>query len=177
MSASTLVDLGHTCQLFPSVGSGLVFVASGGIIGLTADLINADTWCNLYAAGFPITTSGQLRLQVQTADATTSGSFTDPTSGMAAADIPPPMFSGGIVWINSGAAVGGTLNGAVSGQFIQSGFMIGAGFTRVGRYARVNVVSGDFYNGFLNAGFVTNYKVIGSGGGFTLAPGSGTVSV
>lgn len=176
MSANLVVDL-QACQMGLSIYSGNIWAASGGTIGLVVDLINADTYCNVVAAGTPIFTSGLLRLQVQTADATTSGSFTDPTSGLPSSALPTVFRSGGMIWVNSGGALGGVLNGAVSGQYIQSGFMFGAGFLRNGRYARINVVSGDFYAGTLTAGFVSQYKTTGSGGGFSLAPGSGTVSV
>ena len=180
MSANLLVDLANTCQLSQSIGaagagSGISYPASGAIIGDVVDLINANTFCNLWAAGTAVFGSGQLRLQVQVSDSTTSGTFTDPTSG--AAQFPTSFQSGGLLWINSGATGGGVLGAFVSGQAVQSGFMTGGGFIRTGQYARVNVLSGDFYAGRLAAGFVSQLKTTGSGGGFTYSPGSGTVNV
>jgi hypothetical protein len=156
-------------------GSGLIYAASGAVIGEIVDLKNANAFCNLFAAGRPVFTSGQLRLQIQTADATTSGSFTDPTSGLT--NFPGHFASGGLLWLNSGQAGSGLLGGGVSGQNMQSGFFVFQGFQRVGRYARVNVISGDFYAGTLTAGFVSQLKTTGSGHGFAYSPGSGSVSV
>ena len=184
-SANLVVDLGNTCYMQPTIGiggagSGLIYAASGAVVGAIADMINADTYCNLVAVGNAVFTSGQLRFQVQTADAATSGSFTDPMSGMAAADLPTAFSSGGILWINSGGtggSSGGLFGGFVSGQAIQSGFALAAAFQRVGRYARAIVMSGDFYAGTLTASFISQLKTTGSGGGFAFSPGSGTVSV
>lgn len=178
--ASHLIDLGGSCQIEYTLGSGVVFAASGGTIGKTVDLLNADGYCNVLGLAMPVTTSGQLRLQVQVGDAATSGSLTDPTSGLPAAALPQGFSSGGIIFVSSGGGggqSGGVLNGAVSGQYIASGVGFAAGFIRIGRYARVNVVSGDFYNGSLAVALVSQYKTTGSGAGFSLSPGSGSVSV
>ena len=175
MSANLLVDLGATCQSHISIFSGTIFAASGGVIGQPGHLGNADTFCNLFAMGTPVFTSGQLRLQVQTSDSDVSGNYTDPTSGLAT--FPSFFKSGGILWLNSGQLGTGVLGAGVSGQNIQSGFAVGAGFVRNGTFARVNVISGDFFAGTLTAGFISQLRTTGSGGGFTLAPSSGVVAV
>ena len=154
-----------------------MYAASGGIIGQTIDMLNADTFCNLVVAGTPLFTSGQLRIVVQTADVTTSGDFTDPTSGIPAGSLPTSFASGTMLWLNSGQAGSGVLGGGVSGQNLQSGFMVGAGFQRPGRFVRANIVSGDFYAGTLTVGFISHRKTTGSGGGFTFNPTSGDVNV
>lgn len=179
MSASTLVDLQNTCQRAVSIqgdfvlSGAAVFPCSGAVIGQIVDLLHADTYCNLFVCG--ISASGQLRAQVQCSDTATSGSMTDPISGLT--DRPGAFASGGILWINSGGTTGGLLNGLVSGEAIASGFFVAQGFIRVGRFARVNFLSGDFAAGALTAGFISQRKTTSSGGGFTLLPGSGTVSV
>lgn len=139
------------------------------------DLIHANTFCNLNVVGQAAGTSGQLRVAVQTADVTTSGSFTDPTSGLN--QIPPPFQSGGLLIINSGGIMNGIYSSGTSGYFVQSGFSAFAAFQRPHRYARAVVLSGDFYWGPLAISFVSQYRTTGSGGGFTLSPGSGSVSV
>lgn len=178
--ASYLVDLGAGCQIEYTLGSGLAFPASGGVIGKTVDLLNANGYCNVLGIAMPITTSGQLRLQIQTGDAATSGSLTDPTSGYPAGTLPTGISSGGLIWVSSGGGggnSGGVLGGGVSGQYLQSGVGFAAGFVRPGRYARVNVLSGDFFNGFLSVAFVSQFKTTGSGAGQTQSPGSGAVNV
>jgi hypothetical protein len=179
VSASTLVDLQNTCQRGVSIqgspvlsGAG-VFPCSGAVIGQGIDLLHADTYCNLYVAG--VSASGQLRAQVQCSDTDTSGSYTDPTSGLP--QMPGAFSSGGILILNSGGTTGGLLNGLVSGEALASGFFVAQGFIRTGRFARVNFLSGDFAAGAITAGFISQFKTTGSGGGFTLLPGSGTVSV
>lgn len=174
MSASYLVDLYNTCQMglsLPLVGSGTLFAASGVIIGQSVDLLNANSFCNLAAFGLA-TASGDLRLQVQVSDFDTSGSFTDPTSGLA--QLPTIFASGGIVAIASGST--SVLGQAISGQFMLSGWAIGAGFQRTQRYARINLVSGTYVGAFTGA-FISQFKSPGSGGGFSFLPGSGTVNV
>lgn len=171
MSASMLVDLGNTCLMgFSQPGaSGIVNACSGVSIGLSVDLLNANSFCNLVVAGRP-SISGDITLQVQCSDFDTSGSFVDPTSGLA--QMPTVFTSGGIVSIQSG----GVFGAFVSGQSPFSGFIAGAGFQRPFRYARVNVLSGN-YVGPLVAGFISQLKTVGSGGGFSFLPGSGTVNV
>lgn len=181
-SANLVVDLGGAADSHFSIGiggagSGLIYAASGAVVGLIADMLNSDTYCNLSLAGTAVFTSGQLRVAVQTSDTTTSGDFYNPTSGLAAADLPTVFASGGIVWLNSGQAGGGVFGAQVSGQSIQSGFMAFAGFQRNRRYARAIVMSGDFYAGTLTAAFVSQRKTTGSGGGFSFSPSSGSVNV
>lgn len=177
MSATTVVDLGPVVQSTPSINaaSGGVWAASGATIGNVVDLINCNNYCNVSILGTAAFGSGQLRVQVQVSDGTTSGSFTDPTSGMV--DFPTWMKSGGIFTLNSGGLLGGLQNTAASGQYIASGFQVFGAFIRNGRYVRANVLSGDFYAGVLGVSFVSQRKVIGSGAGFTYAPGSGTINV
>lgn len=185
MSASLVIDLGNTAQMSVSIGlggagSGLIYPASGAVIGQSISLRNADTFCNLFAAGNAVFTSGQLRLQVQCSDTDTSGNFTDPTSGLPSTAFPTSFQSGGILWLNSGGtggSSGGLFGGFVSGQAIQSGWAVAGGFQRPFEFARVNVLSGDFYAGTLVAGFISQYRTTGSGGGFSYSPSSGTVNV
>ena len=176
-SANLVVDVGGTCQTYPSLPSqsgGVTLSASGAIIGNPVDMLHSDTFCNVGLNGILTLGSGSLRVQVQTSDAVASGTFTDPTSGLA--QLPTSFLSGGIIVLNSGDSVGGLTGPAVSGQYIQSGFSFFAGFQRPQRYARLNVISG-LFGGPLIGIFLSQYKTTGSGGGFTLSPGSGTVSV
>lgn len=190
MSANLVVDIGNTCQLFLSLPSpaaaadagiaitsgGCISSLSGVLIGDVADLRDSDTFCNVFVAGKGFG-SGPLLIGVQTSDATTSGTFTDPTSGLA--QLPTAFVSGGFLVIGSGAATDtflGTFGSGVSGQVILSGFVAAAAFQRPHRYARLFVGSG-FYDGTLMAGFITNLRTTGSGAGFTFNPGSGTVAV
>lgn len=176
MSASLTVDLGNTCQMdvsiqgTPVLSGALVAPCSGAIIGDGINMMNSDTYCNLFVAGY--STSGQLRVQVQCADSDVSGSYTDPMSGLT--ERPGAWQSGAILWINSGGAGGGLLGAGVSGQFLASGFTIAQGFIRTGTFVRANLLSGDFGGGPLTIGFISNLKTTGSGYGFTWAPGSGT---
>src|SRR3954470_5896389 len=117
MSASLLVDLFNTCQVGVSINpppllSGAFSApSSGAIIGQVINMANADTYCNLFACG--TSASGLLRLQVQCSDSTASGTFTDPTSGLA--QLPGAFSSGAILWVNSGGD-NGLLSPVVSGQ-------------------------------------------------------------
>jgi hypothetical protein len=178
-SANLVVDIGGTCQFQPSLQSGngisgQVCGLSGVVVGLSVDLLHADTFCNIWVAGQPVLGSGNLVIGVQNSDTDTSGNYTDPTSGLP--QLPTYFASGGNLWINSGST-GGILNsGAVSGFSFNSGFIQFAAFQRTGRYARLLFNSG-FYIGSLQAGFVSQYKTTGSGGGFSLSPTSGSVSV
>ncbi len=199
MSANLIVDLGGTALSYPTLPAGAsgtlsggVFAASGALVGQSVDMLHANTFTNLMITGLSLNTSGQLRVQVQTSDTDVSGNYTDPTSGLA--QLPTYFESGGIIRLNSGGILGGTIQGAInqggglgntagtsgapnSGYAIQSGFTAFAGFQRIGRYARANVVSGDFYVGPLALAFVSQLKTTGSGGGFTLSPTSGIVQV
>lgn len=180
MSASLLVDLFNTCDIrltlgLGGAGSGLIYPCSGAVFGDIVGMPHDHVFTNLLVAGNRVCGSGQLRVVVQTAPDTNSGSFTDPTSG--AASFPTAFTSGTILTL--GANSGGTLGPAVSGQNIQSGFAVGAGFQRPAGhiYARAYVMSGDFFAGPLTAMFVEQKRTTGSGGGFSYSPGSGAVNV
>lgn len=168
MSASLVVDLAASAVLQPSISAdpllsgGSPFAASGGLVGGIVDLNNANTYCNLYVTAGQCY-SGNCRIAVQTSDSTTSGTFTDPTSGLAA--LPTTFQSGGLLWLNSG---GGS---QLSGMFEC------AAFQRPHRYARAVLLSGGFFAGTLSVGFISQRRSVGSGGGFTYLPGSGTVNV
>jgi hypothetical protein len=164
MSASLLVDLGNTCALqdsiAPAVGVGST-PASGVIVGIPVDMNNANSFCNvLVAAGQSL--SGQFKVLVQSSDSTASGTFTDPTSGLA--QLPTSFLSGGVFICNSG--------GTASSGGIQS-----AAFQRTGRYVRAIIMSGDQNNSPVNVGFISQLRTTGSGGGYSLSPGSGVINV
>lgn len=169
-----MVDLGATCDYRASImiGSGSNF-----IVGEIIDLLHADTYCNIFVAGGAAGGSGVIEARVQTSDATTSGSFTDPTSGLP--QMPSFMASGGVMFVNSGLHSSGnfSLSSPVNDApvFCSGGIQFAA-FQRVGRYARLINVSGS-YPGAITAGFVSQKKTTGSGGGFTFNPGSGVVNV
>ena len=117
---------------------------------------------------------------MQTAAATTSGSFTDPTSGLPV--FPTPFVSGGLLVIGSGAwaaagDVGGIFGSGVSGQNVLSGFFAAAAFQRPHRYARVNTLAGFMDWCTPQAGFIGQRPTVGSGQGFSYSPGSGTINV
>lgn len=180
MSANLVVDIGNTCQFQASVSpvNGVDSTpASGVIIGQIVDLLNANTFCNIFVAGGP--SSGLFQVNVQTSDGTTSGSFTDPTSGLA--QMPTAFQSGGRLWVNSGLwpatdlfNLGAHISGA---PMFASGGVLFAAFQRPHRYARVNVVSGGTFIQPVTAGFVSQAKVTSSGGGFSYSPSSGVVNV
>ena len=180
-SANLLVDLGNTCQLGVSIispgfpTSGGAAAASGATIGQSVHMGNADTFCNLHVTGIPAFASGELRIGVQCSDTDTSGDFTDPTSGLQT--IPPPFASGGIAYLNSGGLLGGVVGPVVSGNYILSGFSEGFGFQRTGTFVRAVMFGSGFYAGTVVAGFVSQLRTTGSGGGYSYAPGSGVVSV
>jgi hypothetical protein len=182
-SASYLVDLGNTCPPLPTItASGGAFLASGGAsatsyVGTSVDMLHYNSFCNMVVTGIQYFQSGQLRIQVQTADTDTSGSYTDPTSGLA--QLPTSFSSGGILILNSGGAGNGTFGAFVSGQAMLSGFSVSAGFQRIQRFVRAVTFSGtnDFYAGTLTVAFVSNLKTTGSGGGTSQQPGSGVIAV
>lgn len=179
MSAGLIVDLGNCAQMgvsiqgTPVLSGALVAPCSGAVVGQGISMTNADTYCNLFVAG--VMSSGQLRVAVQCANADTSGSYTDPTSGLA--DLPGAFSSGGVLWLNSGGAGGGALQPFYSGNAVASGFAVAQGFQRTGAFVRAMLLSGDFGCGPLTVGFISNLRTTGSGGGFTFSPGSGVVSV
>lgn len=177
LSANTVVDIGNTCQFQMSIvgnvqSGGPPSPCSGAVIGLSCDMIHSDTYCNLVVVG--ASSSGQLRVQVQCSDTDTSGTYTDPTSGLAS--FPGAFTSGGLLFINSGGAGNGLLGPFTSGQAIASGFGQAQAFQRTGRFTRANLLSGDFGAG-VSVGFISQYKTTGSGGGFTWSPQSGPATV
>jgi hypothetical protein len=172
MSASFVVDLAATTdyQHSVSVGSG-----SDLTVGRVVDLLGANSYCNVFVAGHA--GSGVVELRIQTSDAVTSGSFTDPTSGLAA--LPGWLASGGVFFANSGLHVSGysSLTAPVNNApLFCSGGVQFAAFQRPHRYARLILNSGAFPN-WLTAGFISQKKTVGSGGGFTYSPTSGVVNV
>jgi hypothetical protein len=161
------------------IASGIIYPGSGGIVGQGLNYNNANTFCNLLVTGVPIPSSGastvpfgQLRVAVQCASQDVSGSYTDPTSGLA--QFPAPFQSGGYIWLNSGGlGIGsgaGLFDNAASGQYLQSGFQVFAGFQRTGQFVRAVVLSGDPYVGTFAAGFVSQLRTPGSGGGASQSP-------
>lgn len=181
MSANYIVDLGNSAQIgvsivtTPVLSGSLVAPCSGAIIGQGINMNNANAYCNLFVAG--VSASGQLRVQVQTSDSDTSGSYTDPTSGLPVGALPGQFQSGGLLWINSGGTGGGLLYGGQSGAYLASGFGVAQGFIRNGTFVRANILSGDFAVGGLVVGFISQLRTTGSGGGSTQSPGSGALNV
>lgn len=181
--ASLLIDLENTTQQTMSVGlaDGVGNVpASGVIVGVIGDFNNTDSNCNMQVLGGPI--SGPFFVKVQTSDQTTSGSFTDPTSGLAV--MPSQFLSGGRLCVNSGIGYGsGNLNlpfAVGSGNPIFcSGGTFGASFQRpqAGRYVRAIVESGSAVVQHVYVNFVSQLIATGSGGGTSMLPTSGGVSV
>ena len=170
-----------------------IWVAGGATSGIAAVQIQTTD-----------VTSGQLSSGGLQA-IVTSGAFTDPTSGLA--QLPTNISSGGILWVNSGLwslPQGGGASGAMSvntfglgtnpvfggqtpagGSFPVSGsftvFGSGGGmafgaFQRPHRYARLNILAGSFSAPII-AGFLSQLRTTGSGGGFTFSPTSGAVNV
>ena len=185
MSAGYVVDLGNSAISLES-NNNLIFSASGTNVGKTCDLLQANTFTNLYVAGISQYPSGQLQIRVQTSDTDVSGDFTDPTSGLAA--FPTVFQSGGIVFLNSGGGTtaaapaasfqqGGVFGAFTSGQGIFSGIIAFAGFQRPHRFVRTLVLSGGFMQFTGSIGFVAQAKTTGSGGGVTFQPTSGVVNV
>lgn len=190
-SANLIVDIQNTAIYGPSLfstnaspggqqaaavnPSGILCGLSGIAIGAPIDLLHADTYCNIYIAGQDLA-SGPLIIGVQTSDSDVSGTYTDPTSGLA--QFPTTFSSGGNLILGSGATgyTPGTWGAGTSGQFLLSGFTAFAAFQRLGRFARLIFNSG-FYLGPLQAGFISNMRTTGSGGGYTPAPSSGGVNV
>lgn len=158
MSASLIVDLDPATVHLPSINVVNAFPCSGAVIGDIVDMKEANTFTNVYYV-HSITQSGLLRLAIQTSDATTSGSFTDPTSGLAR--FPTNIQSGGLIWINSGTTT------------LKSGDIGFAAFQRPHRYMRINALSGDFFQAVLGAGAIGQRRTTISGPGFTWSPQSG----
>lgn len=174
MSASYVVDLANTVDAPTSlrVVSGAA-TAVGGIV----DMMHANTYTNVFVAGFG---SGPLPILIQTSDTTASGSFTDPTSGLA--QLPVNISSGGVFWANSGLYASGGYSPSApinNAPMFCSGGVAFAAFQRPHRYARLVCTSGNASLTAVpfNAGFIGQKKSPVSGGGFTLAPSSGVVNV
>lgn len=176
MAADMIVDLFSAADSRTSIAaaSGTDFTV-GAIVDFQQAHVNTQVWCAPAAGG-----SGVIELRIQTSDATTSGSFTDPTSGL-----PTSVFnnqcvkSGGILFLNSGLFVSGnSMRTAVvnNAPLFCSGGIDGSWFQRPHRYARLLLNSGTYPNA-VTAGFLCQKHQTSSGGGFTLAPGSGTVNV
>lgn len=170
MSASLAVDLGNTCHFLPSATlAGAVSPASGTVVGLICDMIQDNTNTQVWVAG--TASSGVLGVQVQTADVASgvlnsgggfpiSGAFTDPTSGLAAADRPSWISSGGIFWVNSGLVTlpgggGASGPGQLAGGYPVNTFPFGPS---------------PVFNAQGSPGFVASgtYPVFGSGGGMAI---------
>ncbi len=177
MSANTIVDIANGADYRASL-----MIGSGGTLafGEVIDLLHADTYCNVFVAGGFQGGSGPIGIQIQCSDGTTSGSFTDPTSGLAA--FPGGALgvaSGGIFYANSGLWSSGNyaLSSPCSGAplFCSGGIQFAA-FQRPGRYSRLINLSGA-YAGAITAGFVSQKKTTGSGAGFSYSPSSGAINV
>lgn len=176
MSANSVIDLFSAVDCRTSlIGvSGDIFTV-GSIVDLQGAHVNTQVWCAPAGGG-----SGIIELRIQTSDGTTSGSFTDPTSGMATDTFANQMVkSGGILYLNSGLYVSGyshreaVVNNA---PLFCSGGIDGSWFQRPHRYARLILNSGTYPNA-ITAGLLCQKHVTGSGGGFSYQPGSGSVSV
>lgn len=221
-----MVDLGNTAYFVPSItveptspSSGVVVGVSGkAVVGQWIDMRNADTFCNVYISMGAC--SGPMLVAVQTAEgpydvpltgnsfsgnifsggAPASGSFTDPTSGLA--QLPTWFSSGGILVLNSGlftvpgqlGASGQLVNNYPQGTlpfgptpvnqgqngyaFVVSGatpeFASGgtayAAFQRNFQYARLVLLSGATLVNYINAGFISARMTTGSGGGYVGSP-------
>lgn len=183
MSASLLIDLGNTTAQGNTTSipngvlvspSGQLCGLSGVLVGASVDLLNTNTYCNVYITGQAALVSGPLIVGVQCADTDTSGLYTDPTSGLP--QLPTAFSSGGVIILNSGSSGGMFAGGPISGQCVMSGFAFSAAFQRPQRYVRATFNSG-FFIGPVNVSFISQSKTTGSGGGFTFSPGSGSVNV
>lgn len=191
MSANLVVDLFNNVHSQPSLpstavaGKGGIAVTSGGcvsslsgvLIGDIIDLGDANTVCNVYVAGKPIG-SGPLIIGVQCSDSTASGTFTDPTSGLA--QLPGKFASGGFLILGSGAWTDGFVGifgSGVSGNIFLSGVMTGSYFQRPQQFARLFLASGFADVAGFQAGFITQLRTVGSGGGYSYQPTSGAVNV
>jgi hypothetical protein len=170
-SAGYVIDLGNETFSYPSIlnQSGGTFLASGALVGQGINFANQNAMCNLHVCGNAIFASGQARIAVQCSDTDTSGTYTDPTSGMP--NFPGAFASGGILWLNSGQVSSGVLNNGASGQGpLTSGFSVCQGFQRPFTFVRAVALSGDFFAGSLTVNFFSQQRSVGSGGGFSTSP-------
>lgn len=178
------VDLGFTTQASASLPStavaadGPIAITSGGcisslsgvMIGDIIDLVNANSYCNVFVAGRSIT-SGPLLVGVQCSDSTASGTFTDPTSGLPS--LTNRFSSGGYMVLGSGPATDATLGvfgSGTSGNYFLSGFCAIGAFQRPQRYARLYLGSGFGVMAGFTAGFISQLKTTGSGFGTSQQP-------
>ena len=213
MSANYHTDIQNTAGYYASISTT---TGTGPLVGQWVDMSNTDSYCNLYfAAGGA---SGPFYVAVQTAPglwdvpfggnsfsgsifsggSPASGSFTDPTSGLA--QLPTNLNSGGIWIVNSGVyttpggggASGQLVNGApiftlpfgpnviqngMGATFISSGAypalcsggLAFAAFQRNYQYARLVLLSGVSV-AYIQAGFIAQKDTTGSGGGFSYGP-------
>ncbi len=223
--ADSHIDLGATGLFVNSISaqgvaqSGAAGVGlSGAVVGQWVDMSNSDAMCNVYVAVGP--TSGPIGIAIQTAPgpydiplaanafsgvifsggAPASGSFSDPTSGLA--QLPSWVSSGGILWINSGlfttpgilGASGQPIGGYPQGSlpfgptpvnqaqggagFVASGLipemcsggLALAAFQRNYQYCRLVWLSGATPTSYLQGGFYSQLMTIGSGGGQSQQP-------
>lgn len=175
-SAGLILDLAATGDYRVSYMSTS---GGGSAVGEIVDLLHANSYTNIFAAG-NAGASGSTSYQIQTSDSTASGTFTDPTSGLAR--IPQFLCSGGVFVANSGLWVSGnqSLSAPVNNApLFCSGGVQFAAFLRpdlAGRYARIVVLSGA-YTAAVTAGFISQKKTTGSGGGFSFSPQTGVVNV
>ena len=167
MSASLVVDLGNTTLHQVTIVPEYQPVASGAVVGRGVDMLHADTLTNVFIAHGNIL-SGRADYAFQESDTDVSGNYAaiNVNSGESW------WMSGGRTTINS-SGVGMSGTGRVSGA-IPMGF-----FQRQRRYVRaiqeaLGAIGSDAEVG---VGVVAQLLQTGSGGGFTLAPSSGTVNV
>ncbi len=171
-----MIDIGNTCDYQVSLIS---LSGSNTAVGRIIDLLGADTNCIGWVAATAL--SGLAPIFIQTADVTTSGTFSDPTSGLwEGGGLPDGVASGGIFWANSGLYASG-YNSPSSplndGPLMCSGGIQFFHFQKPHRYARLNLSGGAIGAEILMAGFISQKKVTGSGHGFSFLPGSGSLSV
>lgn len=159
MSANLIVDVANTALFGVSLSqaTGVASPASGVQIGMPIDMEHANTNTQIWAT-LGANASGPCQVAVQTANVTTSGSFTDPTSGLA--QMPDGLLSGGLLWVGSG---GNPL----------SGTMTWGSFQRPHKYARLVCLSGSQTNAILTAGLLGQLRTTTSGGWYSYSPGSG----
>jgi len=177
--ASLLVDVGNTVD---HPGSFASLSGATAVAGTPVDMMHADTYTGLWVAAAG-GLSGVLPIFIQTSPDTVSGNFTDPTSGLALSVFPigNRIASGGLFYANSGLYASGNQspsnNKLDNAPILCSGGIVFASFQRPHRYARLCFSGLALGAEIITAGFIGQKRVTGSGGGFSLSPGSGTVSV
>jgi hypothetical protein len=113
MSANLIVDVTNTANYEVSAFANTNNLSGATTIGQIVDLLNSDTYCNLFVVAPGV--SGVIQVQVQCTNQLNdagsgsfwsgggfpvSGAFTDPTSGLP--QLPTVFQSGGNVYFNSG---------------------------------------------------------------------------